>query len=115
MKSALVYETELIIVRTVVLLLTVLAAPALTASAQTSGTLSGRIVDASGAVGPGAGRNYTDLAFLQPGDGRTAARGRPGPDVSESALRARVGHFNSPGAMGRRHTVRARVERQRAA
>ena len=53
--------------RIVVLLLTVLATLALTASAQTSGTLSGRIVDASGAVGPGAGRNYTDLAFLQPG------------------------------------------------
>ena len=41
------------IVRVVVLLLTVLTAPALTAAAQTSGTLSGRVVDSSGAVVPG--------------------------------------------------------------
>lgn len=39
--------------RVVVLLLTLLALPALTASAQTSGTLSGRAVDASGGVIPG--------------------------------------------------------------
>jgi hypothetical protein len=40
-------------VRIVCLLLTVLAAPALTAAGQTSGTLSGRAIDASGAVVPG--------------------------------------------------------------
>jgi hypothetical protein len=40
-------------VRVLVLLLTVLTLPALTASAQTSGTLSGRTVDTSGAVVPG--------------------------------------------------------------
>lgn len=39
--------------RVVVLLLTLLVAPALTASGQTSGTLSGRAVDASGGVIPG--------------------------------------------------------------
>lgn len=39
--------------RFVLTLLTVLIAPALTAAGQTSGTLSGRVVDASGAVVPG--------------------------------------------------------------
>ncbi len=39
--------------RIVVLLLTVLFAPVVTASAQTSGTLSGRAIDASGAIVPG--------------------------------------------------------------
>lgn len=39
--------------RVVCLLLTILAAPALTAAGQTSGTLSGRAIDASGAVVPG--------------------------------------------------------------
>ena len=39
--------------RIVVLLLTVLVAPVVTASAQTSGTLSGRAIDSSGAIVPG--------------------------------------------------------------
>ena len=62
--------------RIVVFLLTVLTAPALTASAQTSGTLSGRAVDASGAVVPGVSISARHLergverATVTGGDGR---------------------------------------------
>ena len=62
--------------RVLVLLLTVLAAPALTAAAQTSGTLSGRAVDGSGAVVPGvtiAARHLArgiERVTVTDGDGR---------------------------------------------
>ncbi len=61
--------------RIVVFLLMVLAAPALTASAQTSGTLSGRIVDASGAVVPGV---TISARHVQRGVERAAVTGTDG-------------------------------------
>jgi hypothetical protein len=62
-------------VRIVVLLLTVLLAPALTAAAQTSGTLAGRVVDASGGVIPGA---TISARHLERGVERTAVTGVDG-------------------------------------
>ena len=61
--------------RLVVLLLTILAAPALTATAQTSGTLSGRAVDASGAVVPGV---TISVRHLERGVERTTVTGADG-------------------------------------
>ena len=61
--------------RIVVLLLTALLAPALTAAAQTSGTLTGRVVDASGGVIPGAS---VSARHLERGVERAAVTGPDG-------------------------------------
>jgi len=85
-------------VRVVVLLLSVLIGPAVTASAQTSGTFSGRAIDASGAVVPGVTisarhleRGVERVAVTGP-DGRFVLAGLP---VGAYDVRAELAGFKS--------------------